>query len=682
MLESGSELIPSPGDAEEPRNRVSQVDDPITLPSIKITTTPGALYEATLRGMHAATVGRGTPEIYTLKSHAEFFGQLLNHPATFEMAAAKLEEIYAAAVPDETGAYRAVEREIVKQMGKHPMLRQRAIEIALSPKGYGMSAQPERHDGLEDVRALMQGVADRDPAPSADPVRLALHGVAALKNLYVSALLNISAGAQSRSGAARDLDQIYIVKELILDVVESIGNNDPKLSNKLLDIFEVLERWWIEGKKARGQIGESYISQDISKMVEFQELRPRLAQIVKHVRDVKEQGNAYFCLYRAYAEDGQFDLALDMLSQARDISHVVYNSAFSKTSASQPMRNRTLTEIRRIGGDQEVARLVVVANAAFEHGAVAEAQDIFTEAWNKSRLLEISGLLEDFVNHDRHIAQSFIDAARKLGREFDGMGAEEMLEAMRKKAHAELLALEPSSRVHPWVAQFADLVVLELSKSGLYEQAEELVTLIDKKSRIEYWGADAARMRPEERDKAYMQMAVGAAHRQDYQRIEDCLTKMGEFRPDAMHAVTNILARQGAFESSFVASALSAQQIVHADGIPQDRGEIGLTTRFLPIDQGEALLDLGKAMLEKGVDLERVGKVFKLAARVGLGSKTLQRLVDTVKQHAELQPLIVELLAEGLHNNRALIQQEQHAVILQALREFFPQLNEFDLDRL
>lgn len=462
-----------------------------------------------------------------------------------------------------------------------------------------------------------------------------------------------------------DPETLRTMELLILGLVEGIGAQDAALAERLLDIFVVLRQWG----RADGKEWDDYLTGDMEGISRYRELLPKLTEIAATIVDERSKGNFYFFLYRAYSANGQLDEAVAVLSNAPGISHAIYNDAFARTGGKPAYRDATLEIIRRMDGEQEVDRLVVVANAALENGDQDEAAKLFQEAWKKSTQRSKRELIANY-NHNVDKARYFVDAARKLGIQFDGQGEMELLQSVRQAA---VKGLEEYGR-DDQVMDFADQVIFELTRSGLYAQAEELVLLKDQKGRIDYWGqVDAERMRPEDRDKGYQHMAIGAAYQEDYEKIEEYLGKMIEYKPDAMLAITKILGKKGHFENAFITSVLTSNQMLDDY---RDKGDIGFAKRVVFIDKGESLYELGKAMLEYGWEKGAVAKIFLKAAEAGLGPKQLGRLIQTVREYQELRSFVPDILERVFAHNVAIIKSDQHDVILAALREFFPELTD------
>ena len=578
----------------------------------------------------------------------------------------------------------SVASEVVTQMGKHPQLRDRAIEIIFNPMTYGLSDGSKIKE-VHRITGLIKGILSspeklsysqvQEPSQSPESwwVKIAAHLPGLSRQVALAPHKNLI--IRPKNPGFYDEGTLRGMKFLILKLVESIGEDDIELSGRLLDVYMTLRQWEIAAAKARGGRWTGYFYQKVEDLVHIQGLLPKLLQLTAEVEDDEERSDAYFSLYKAYAESNRVEEALNILSKVTLGSHGGGPNIFSKTSGNQKNRNATLKEIRRLGGALEVQRLVVVGDAASAQGEPKEAKALYEEAWKKSANNDPKDLDASYRQFKRDIVDYFIDVARRTGTTFEEKGELELLEIVRQKALTELNGYNRNTRYDHWIMSFADRVIFELTRSGFYEKAEEIVQLKDKKARIEYWGAaQAQRMRPEERDKGYKQMAIAAAHRKDYLKISEYLGKMVEYKPDAMLQITGIFGSMGDFENSFVTSALNALQIVNNGGISRDKDDIGMSTRVLFIDKGESLYVLGKAMLDRGFDIEKVKLVLIKAASVGLGHQTLNDLIQVIRGHQELRPILVPVLGAAFKENGSIISHEQHVAILDTLREFFPDL--------
>jgi len=656
-----------------------------------------SLYQGALGAMFSATVGEnprsrapGNDSKYTWTYQAEFAGELLQHPATFAKGVELLEQTYRRGLEidnrHDADGFEVNQRlsilgEVTKQMARHPELRQQAVDIIFSPSTYGYDEKvgdkgfkEAREQFIGPDRQLTAGEVS-DEVPETKPT-----------SLIGSLVSRVKDGLKRRDSTVpmvrkkptiRDTGTLSAMRNMIMNVVIQIGDSNVELSERLLDVYGELGRWEKTATEAGGHKYYSYPSQDIDKLVQYKGLLPKLEEMADSVEDEESKDNAYLTLFRNYADNGQFSEAIDMFSRSTRTTHAISNGALAKIGADSNYRKDLLNHVRRIGSEQEVESLVVVADATWESGEQREAEKIYEEAWKKSKKQGTGRLLDKFRNHNRNIAEHFIEVARKTGMQFDGMGESELLETVRQISLDELGAYDAHASGEHWITWFVDKVVFELTKSGLYEKAEKLVLLIDRKARIERWGeAQARSMRPEERDKGYKQMAVGAAHRQDYERIDEYLKKMVEFKPDAMLEITKVLGAKGDFENSFIASVLGAVQIDDRGGISRDKDDIGVSTRVLFMDKGESLFELGAAMLEHGGDAEVAQRVFKKAAEVGMGDTLLRKFVRTARSHSELRPIVLDVLENALARNSSIISHHQHAAILGSLIEVFPDLLE------
>lgn len=679
---------------------LDSTDNPNNLPVARTRTPVEDLYQKALDAMFDQTIGRYSDARDIEKSHnyvwqhqAEFAGELLGQSATFEIGRSLLEQSYENGLAigprrdlegESVNQAYEVAQEVIKQMGRHPDLRARAIELIFDPRTYGLTPSSPRSEGFKETKLIvgpekrLTGPTENIAAPTQTRKRLFERIRDGLSPNQLVLAQRVTSLIPRTKRTLKDMGIIRKMRILILGLVENIGDSDVELSNGLLNGYIALKQWEIDAAKADGREGYDYSAQDFDKLGQFKGLWPKLKQMADAVERKQDKGNAYFTLYKIFAQNGQTAQALEVLSLADEVGYAIYNGTFAKTSVTKDDRERTLHEIRRLGGDQEIERLIVVANVAFEQGQTKEALGIYQEVWEKSKKLQTSRLEDKFWNHNRNVAQFFIDVARKTRIKFDKMDEQALLESVRQVALEELRIFDRRHSSEHWIMGFADQVILELSKSGLYELAEELVILKDRKSRIDYWGeAQAKRMRPEERDKGYMQMAVGAAHRQDYEKIQEFLGKMVEFKPDASLAIAKVLGEKGDFENSFFASTFAANQVILKGGIARDKDDIGISTRVLFIDKGEALYVLAEAMLKHGENPEKAGKLFVTAAGVGLGDMTLRELFKTLRAHQELMPFALNILQNALNGNHSIIAHHQQAVVLQGLREFFPELTRF-----
>ena len=170
-----------------------------------------------------------------------------------------------------------------------------------------------------------------------------------------------------------------------------------------------------------------------------------------------------------------------------------------------------------------------------------------------------------------------------------------------------------------------------LGLNGDYGAAEELVLLLDRKFRIERWGAvRAPQMLSDARDAGYRALIRAAAKRQDYDRVQTYLTRMQNGVPETMLEVAELLARRGEYENAVVSSLLGNASTEWEGAVIEPTSR-----RYVWIDPGEVLYRIGHIMLERGETVEQVGRVFVRAAKAGLSDQTLPQLLDDLRVHHE-----------------------------------------------
>jgi alkylation response protein AidB-like acyl-CoA dehydrogenase/thiazole synthase ThiGH ThiG subunit/tetratricopeptide (TPR) repeat protein len=638
-------------------------------PAMVTAPTPQELYQRTMQVMFNETIaGHTRPEQNgeTWKSQAEFAGELLVLPSTFAMGRNLLEESYTRGVTLKEKF--PLVGTVIRQMGRYPKLRQRAIEIIFDPRSYS----------------------------SGDEYSFDVHDIEKAKRI----LLQEHGAGSGQSGETAHLGYANLtMREFILELVKAIGNDDVSLSNRLLEMVMTIREWDPE------TTFKTDIPGYIEELGQIDGLFPKLEAMAATVEDNEEQGNAHARLCAIYAQKGRMDKAIEMLSKIETFSLGVHKDIFSMMALDPRYREAILENIRRIGGDHEVESLAAVADIALKTGAKEEAAKIYDEAWGKSKKI-VSG----FFGHDRNIARFFVHAARTTGLRFDGMGSKELLELVRlivikgfqeykyprteDDRYAEPVVLELIPDEPPLILDippeylgrtldgemlmgFADDVIFELAREGFYHSAEGLVRWKDQRGRIGQWTGLADGIRPEDRDKGYMQMAIGAAYRQDYQKIDEYLGKMVEFKPDTRLKITKILGEKGDFENVFFAPALVASEVVSVGGLNEDREDVGLAKRLLPFNKGEAWFELGKAMWEHNYERERVGEIFAKSTKAGSDDRSLERMVEFVRENPELKSSLLGILTNALEDNTGVFMYKQRRVILSALREFFPELKDF-----
>lgn len=596
------------------------------LPVPRVRTSQENLYQKVIEMMYEETIAiyRRAKAFhqYTWQYQAEFAGELLNHPATFETGRGLLEESYAKGVDLGEGfdgdgwpvnqTYE-IATVVITEMGRHPNLRERALELIFDSRTYGFQKNAEEAKDFEKTQELIK------PERQLSTDRVEEKGlVKGFLNRFARMKPNLPAQKIKRS--IHNPEILGKMIHLILCLAESIGDDDLELSNRLIDARIKLGTWYRESQEKRYRSED--IAHEVEKLKHYAGLLPKLTELAQFSSEKEDRDNAFLELADGYLQIGHMDKAFELFMKGDQVTYYTLNRVIAKIAANSKYRKEALQHIRKIGGEHIFVWLIAVGDELREQGRVKEARQLYRESW------ELSSKSSE---HERNVASYFVRIARETNMKFGKLGTRQglndLLENTRKTVISQLENWDVSrDRNNKRFLSFAKDAIRELTIVGRYDEAEEIVKLVDKKYRIEYWGQEANHMRPEERDYCYKEMAIASAHRGDIERVEEYLAKMIEFKPE--------------------------------------------TTL-------ESLFEIGQIMLEQDIEKEKVGKIFAKAAEAGLGDFSLRRLVEITKKHKELFPYILDIMNNASKNNCSIVARHQYRVILGSMREFFPELVNF-----
>jgi len=613
------------------------------------------LYQRTITAMFEATMGKskisGGKSVSDWICQTEMAGELLNHPALFGFANGLLEQSYAEGIKLGMGRDKfgnqinetyEVAKAVIAEMGKHPALRQRAMELIFNPRTYYFQDIYNISDLNKVVSLLLIGI---EISSASGP-----SGEGSSQNLPV----------ERREVSIYDPELIKQMLGLFDSLTESIGDSDLDLSQKLIDARIKLGELYREVKIQKGY-GEldfifyaAQVSQAIEALSRFPRLLPKLVELAKSNPSGKQdKGDALLKVAKAYIEFGQMDKAFELFMQVEEVGSLS-SSTIAQITAVPEYREEALKHVRKIGGEITFEILIDTGdelrkqNKTKEGEKLKEAEELYQEAWNLSSGTDA---------HKEHIPGYFIRIARESNIKFGELGANELLEYAQKEAISQIEKLDFKQGLGTSTLFFAQDTIFELARAGRYNEAEALTELVDQKFRIEWEQHLGSSTEQKPKDECYEKMAIAAAQRNDMGKTVEYLGKISNYDTEhtsrATLEIAKILARRGDYNNALGAAVT-----------------------------GEAIFEVGRIMLEHNLEIEKVGKVFVEAAKIGLNYYTLEKLLDTIRQHQELKPYLLDILNNALVHDASyyqswMILHRQQRVILGALREFFPELVQF-----
>jgi len=645
------------------------------------------LYRSSLDAMFQEAVVRfvraGATHEYRWKYQAEFAGELVANPQTFELGRAMLEDAYKQGVALE-GRFDAdgwpvdqrfdVAHDVIVEMAKHPDLRQQALQLVFDPRTYGMKVDATNEQGFRETREAM-GPERQLAAPEIQPEAPIQPEKYSVKRVLGKLFGTPSEVALPVVRPTSQLPKVRVkvsihdpkilgnMRTLVLAVLKEVGDSDMELAERLIKFRMQLGEW--ERESTEGKFYE-YKAQEVEDLIKYPALLPLLIELANSSRDEEDRGNALMYVVDGYLSAGKVQEAFDLFLKVGRVSYYRFASAIAHLASLSKNRATVLDHFERIISRDRLSDWQIdVADELFRLGAKKEAEYLYNKVWQS-----LSGSGENRLG----LLVALAKGARTTGVKIGKKSAGELLNDANENVTATLNAWDVRrDRSNNILLRAAQRTAFELTLAGRYEEAETLAQLVDKKHRIEYWGGQAGSMRPEERDQMYREMAIASAERGDIPRIEQSLNAMREYKPGALLEIAKIFARKGEYENSIMASVFGADSVDVRGGITTDKGSRGaMSTLVSFIDQGEPVFEVAKIMLAQGMDSQRVGKVLVAATRVGLGDLQLERLVQVIRGHRELTPFLLEIMQNALSKNGSIIAHSQHRVILGALREFFP----------
>jgi len=448
---------------------------------------------------------------------------------------------------------------------------------------------------------------------------------------------------------------------LILALLQAIGNDAPDLSSRLLDDYEKVIESYNKREKDKYEPKDLYVRK-VRPLARFGKIRPKLKKVIDRVFEDEARITAWIDLAQGYFNDSEYEASFQVLVDASklprgDGAFPRLRDLLAKFVMVSGFRTRVFDLIETWPNERKWQTHVAIGHVFYRNRFRAEAEKHYKKA------LSISSLLPE---HSDHVDFTFVRLAFEIKMPLID-DIEARLQGMYEKAKEILAEIDPKENLRIGdIPEEVQNAAYSLMVAGNYTQAEEIVQLIAGK--IVVWGGTST-----VRDEMYHILMKAAAHRVDVAEVTRLANVMRYNAQKALANAAYILAWHGEYQSGLLSAVLSPAAI-DRETEEYVKGRQG---QVISVDRGEALLEIGSVLIEHGQDPAVAGKVFLKAAEAGLNREKLSELIHEIRKNPPSRPFLIPVLEAAFKHQVATTAVEHHlpyAVILSALREFFPSL--------